>query len=27
VIGCTVTLLQFLKFAVRHIVPLVRGTR
>lgn len=27
VLGCTVTLLQFLKFAVRHIVPLVRGTR
>lgn len=25
VLGCTVTMLQFLKFAVRHIVPLVRG--
>lgn len=27
VLGCTVTMLQFLKFAVRHIVPLVRGAR
>ncbi|MEK9795731.1 MAG: hypothetical protein VW713_03155, partial [Alphaproteobacteria bacterium] len=27
VLGCTVTMLQFLKFAVRHIVPLVRGSR
>ena len=25
VLGCTVTMLQFLKFTVRHIVPLVRG--
>ena len=25
VIGCTVTMLQFVKFAVRHLVPLVRG--
>ncbi len=27
VLGCTVTMLQFLKFAVRHVVPLVRGAR
>jgi len=27
VLGCTVTMLQFLKFAIRHVVPLVRGSR
>ena len=27
VLGCTVTMLQFLKFVIRHVVPLVRGSR
>ena len=27
VIGCTVTMLQFVKFTARHIAPLLRGER
>ena len=27
VLGCTVTMLQFLKMAVRHVMPLLRGAR
>jgi len=27
VLGCAVTMLQFLKFAIRHVVPVVRGVR
>lgn len=27
VLGCTVTMLQFLKMAVRHLLPLLRGRR
>ena len=27
VIGCTVTMLQFVKLAIRHILPLIRGGR
>lgn len=26
VLGCTVTMLQFVKFTIRHVAPLVRGT-
>jgi TRAP-type mannitol/chloroaromatic compound transport system permease small subunit len=27
VLGCTVTMLQFVKFTIRHLVPAVRGVR
>ncbi len=27
VIGCTVTMLQFIKLAIRHLLPLMRGAR
>jgi TRAP-type mannitol/chloroaromatic compound transport system permease small subunit len=27
VLGCTVTMLQFLKFTIRHVLPAVRGVR
>ena len=27
VLGCAVTMLQFLKFAIRHVVPVARGVR
>ena len=27
VLGCTVTMLQFVKLTVRHLLPLIRGVR
>jgi TRAP-type mannitol/chloroaromatic compound transport system permease small subunit len=27
VLGCTVTMLQFVKFSIRHLIPVLRGVR